>query len=309
MPSNAEIERQQRLLEGRTGLADQVLRRMGGESAFWQDRMSQWEGMRDERLNPLLENIMSGVSDYSGMMKDYWSRAGQEVTAPSLAETEGLSPQAMAALRAQAIEGTAGAYDDALSRAVVNLSRRGMLTGATAAGGDAARLFGGVYAQKAQAKADALRKTTLADEQARRENWVQNRQWNLNRRGLLLEGLRGGLQGQLGGIGTGSALYNVIAGAYDPTKYTGAYNVATQGQLGALSQGTQSIAARPMKQSWWEKYAMPVIGAVSGAGMNALTGGLGGSMPDLSVFAPDVPATTKGLVPMPDLPKFQPKFG
>jgi hypothetical protein len=283
MPSGSEIEKQQRLLEQAVTEQYKHYGRLWPWAQFWSDRMADEQTRRGERMDPVYSQQMNQLAKYFGF-------AGEEVTAPTLAETEGLSPQAMAALKGQAIEGTGLAFDDATAAVMKNLGRRGLAGGLTAGTGDLARMLGPIYAQQAMAKGQALRGITLTDEELRRKNWEANRAWNLNRRALLLQGLQGGL-------GSSNELLRTIAASYNPSKYMPGFTSVVSAANRPLEGATAAIGARPMKKSFWEQIS-PIIGAAGGAFTNWMTGGFGGNQPGPDTID-DFAATDPGRIPPP----------
>jgi hypothetical protein len=88
--------------------------------------------------------------------------------------SEGLSPQAMAAMQGQAMDTIPAKYDQARQQLAAKMGSRG-LGGAM---GTMANQFGDLEAQKAAEQAGSLRNITLQDENLRNTNMGLNRQFN-----------------------------------------------------------------------------------------------------------------------------------
>lgn len=141
--------------------------------------------------------------------------------------SEGLSPQALAALTGRNIERANAGFDETKANLVTMLGRRGIFGGENPAAGDTARLFSTLYGMREQERAKGLRETTLADENQRYLNRVNldlpMRGQELARRQQLLEALSGvvgsfgPLVSQMGpyvaGLGSGLDAYGAGVGA------------------------------------------------------------------------------------------------
>lgn len=83
---------------------------------------------------------------------------------------EGFSEEALAGMRSQAIEGTAGQFGNARSALVSELSRRGLRGGSTPISGEALRRTAELGGTEARATSEALRDVLLKNEQQRISN-------------------------------------------------------------------------------------------------------------------------------------------
>lgn len=83
---------------------------------------------------------------------------------------EGFSPEALAAMRSQAIEGTAGQFGNARSALATELARRGLRGSGTPISGEALRRTAELGATEARATSEALRDVLLRNESQRLSN-------------------------------------------------------------------------------------------------------------------------------------------
>lgn len=80
---------------------------------------------------------------------------------------EGFSPEALAAMNSQAIEGTAGQFGNARSALATELSRRGLRTGSNPISGEALRRTAELGGGEARATSEALRDVLIRNDQQR----------------------------------------------------------------------------------------------------------------------------------------------
>lgn len=83
---------------------------------------------------------------------------------------EGFSEEALAGMRSQAIEGTAGQFGNARSALATELSRRGLRTGSNPISGEGLRRTAELGATEARSTSDALRDVLLKNESQRLSN-------------------------------------------------------------------------------------------------------------------------------------------
>lgn len=271
MPSNSQIEQMQRMTE------DYIRSQYGRGQDFWNkgnffaDRAADMNQKRQQMIDPIYNEILRpGMADYLGMLQD-------PLEYQSLADTEGLPPEAIAALKANAIDTTGHQFGIARSRLKEQMGKRGMVGGASGASGIYGRMLMPLFSAEAQTRQGALRDVILQNIQQQIANQANQNEFNLTNRLQDLGGYSNLIQGANQGIAT-------IGSTYSPDPYltaaTNMYglNVDTgRNILGGIGERGQH-----MKQSKWEQYGMPIIGAGIGAGMNFLTGGLAGGKPDFS---------------------------
>jgi hypothetical protein len=165
----------------------------------------------------------------------------------------GYSPEALAAMRGQAIDAVPGRFDAAARNIRLQQLRRGG-GGMAPAGGDYSRDFGNLYAAREQSRAGALRGITVEDERLKRENILANRQHALAKRGV-------GLQAMGLGASINQARSSAIQGAMNPY---------ISGQTALTQTAGQMIRPEDTRPGFWKQLG----GAALGAGLGYLTGGL-----------------------------------
>lgn len=152
----------------------------------------------------------------------------------------GMSPEAQAALKGQAIESVPSRFEDAQRNLTTMLAQRGLFGGDTPAAGVTAPYFSSLATGMETTRAGLLRDAILQNEQAKEA-----------------------------AIGQGGGLAGAITGSYSPSPFIyGAGNA-----LGAAGQAT-GVRAQLIKPGFWD-YAAPVIGAALGAGGQYFAGGYG----------------------------------
>jgi len=115
-------------------------------------------------------------------------------------DTGGLSPRARTALESRAIESVPERFRQAETDLGANLSRRGLLTGATPSSGLVAPHFGELASEREKFRAGSLRDITLADEDMRQKQRMQILEL-LSRMPQMNFGGFGGVGGGYGGGG------------------------------------------------------------------------------------------------------------
>lgn len=175
-PNQAEPEQRR----GQDIAESQIGRATGQQNEFMQMLRTALAG-RGATFDPLMAKL-------SEMLPGFFNLAQSPL---DIGTPEGLSPEALAALKGQAIEGVPAHFDAASQRLKAQLARRG-LTGGTGTSGLAAGPLGGLEIAKEQERAGALRGVTLADEAARKADLESRRSLALNTRQLALSGMSGG---------------------------------------------------------------------------------------------------------------------
>lgn len=188
--------------EALTGLVDDYKNYLG----FARSAAEQTFNRRNELTDTLLGKVTPAIESAIGTMN----------------ESTGLSPEAMAALRGQAIEGTQRDYQGQVQELKSQLGARGAYGGGSNPGDFNAILQG--YAPLMQGRdatrSSLLANTILADEQRKFDTLGLNRQTAMS------------------ALGTGAGLTSALAGAYNPASMFSANEGALSGLLDTVNAGT-----------------------------------------------------------------------
>lgn len=260
MGKGGQIKQAQQATEAQIGISREQL-------AMMNQLMQRQLAQRDSSIGTLLPGLQQGLGAYGDQaqrlsqegidMADQSGAAG--VSRATQFADQGLTPEAEAALRSNAMGAIPAQFQNAQSQLQAQLARRGLFGGATPASGLAARELSPLYAAGAGAHAGALRDVILQKEGARRQGLSallaaqgQGLQGSLAARGQ-------GLQGQLQGINTGFAGVGTLGQVYNPNAFVG----GAESSLGAAGQATGQ-RANLIAPGFWD-YAAPVIGAAGGS--------------------------------------------
>ena len=190
--------------EALTGLVDDYKNYLG----FARSAAEQTFAKRDMLTDLLTGKVMPGIESALGTMN----------------QATGLSPEAMAALRVNAIESPERAYQGQVEQLKTQLGQRGAFGGG-ALPGDAGAMIRG-YAPLMQGRdatrSNLLANTILSDEQRKFDTLGLNRQT------------------ALGAMNTGAGLASSLANAYNPSALFGANEGALSGLLSTLGARTNS---------------------------------------------------------------------
>lgn len=187
-----------------TGLVDDYKNYLG----FARAAAEQTYNRRNQLTDILLGKVTPGIESALGTMND----------------ASGLSPEAMAALRGQAIEGTQRDYQGQVSELKTALAGRGAYGGGSTPG-DFNAILGGyapLMASRDASRSSLLSNAILSNEQRKFDTL------NLNR------------QTALSAMNTGAGLASSMANAYNPTPLFGANEGALAGLLNTVNSGTAS---------------------------------------------------------------------
>lgn len=247
----------------------QLANKMGGN---FSDIMGQMLGKQQgaiDQYGPLMQQFMSQLQGEQGNLASAANAQVNPLLANAKQLSEGLSPEALAALKGQAIDQNTG-FDQAMSQQMAAMGARGF--GGQGGMGNLEAQLGGLYGQREQAKAGALRNITMQNENLRNQNIMANNQFNLANLQGGLQSKNLTLQGLASALQAGSSLYgqqgntlSTLLSAYNPTGY---------GQLaeGALGLGNQSVsqqlqAGQTIAQlpSFWNNLMTAGLGAAGTA--------------------------------------------
>ncbi len=130
-------------------------------------------GQRSTMLDPALGQLTQGAGNAAGAYQN--AIANQNTS-------QGLSPQALSALRTQGTSGITDQYQSAANALNTQLLRRGAAgqSGLPTSGGDYSRAFQPLYSSMEAAKTKAQTDTILADEAAKQKSLYQNQGLALN---------------------------------------------------------------------------------------------------------------------------------
>ena len=251
-PNKAEPEQQR----GQQIAENQIGRATGTQDEFMQmlrDQMAKRGGTSDPLMAKLAE-MLPGLFDLAKSPLD-------------IGTPEGLSPEAMAALKAQAIEGVPAHFDQASQRLKAQLARRG-LAGGSGTSGLVAGPLGGLEIAKEQERASGLRNVTLADEAARKADLESRRSLALNTRQLALSGMTGG-------FGAGSDLIAKMLQSTDFAPFiSGASNALGEAGQATANRTSPTLVLRdPNKpESMWRTFGKAAIGSGLGLASKRLGG-------------------------------------
>lgn len=181
-----------------SGLVDDLKNYLG----FARSAAEQTYNRRNELTDSLLGKITPGIESAIGTMND----------------ATGLSPEAQAALRAQAIEGSAADYQNNIRALKSQLGARGAYGGGDTPG-DLGAILGGyapLMASRDTARSTGLANAILANEQRKLDTLKLNRETASN------------------AMNTGAGLTSSLASAYNPAPFFSANEGALSGLNSAL---------------------------------------------------------------------------
>lgn len=206
------LDQGQRGQEAYTGITEDIRNFLN----FNRDATTQSMGRQDELINSLLGRINPAIDQSLALMN----------------QREGLSPEAMAALRGQAIEGSATQYGQNVEALKTELARRGAAGGGDLPGsaGDIARGYGPLMASRDAQRSQGLRDAILADEQRKFESFGLNRQTAMQ------------------GLNTAAGLTGTLGNVYDPSKFLSTSTNAL-GQLTDIVGNRNASATNALNQA------------------------------------------------------------
>ena len=209
--------------------------------------------------------------------------------------SEGLSPQALAALRGKGIDSLNSNFDSSMQNLRASLARRGLSGGGGPMSGLSVDPLAGAYQKHAMDRAGALRDVTLADENQR----------FLNRRDLSVPARQQALQMMLGKDANELERRKLVGGQETDRRkllldaLSGGNNMLSMlnQQAGLFGQGmdmgmdaygngvNSRIGARSQDSSWWGQLGQNLLPALAGSAVSAFMptprwgGGSGGNVP------------------------------
>ena len=174
---------------------------------FAQQSLGSTMQTRDQLVQSLLGTLTPGIQSAIGGMN----------------EAPGLSPEAMAALRSQAVEGPQRDYQSQVEQLKTSLAGRGAYGGGDTPGalGEIVRGYAPLMSNRDSTRQNLLSQAILADEQRKFESLGLNRQTGL------------------GAINAGTNLTSALGGIYSPNAFLG----ATEGALGGLGSALSGQTA------------------------------------------------------------------
>jgi len=187
--------------EALTGVTDDLKNYL----AFSRAAAEQSMGRRDSLVDALTGMVTPGIASAMGTMN----------------QATGLSPEAMAALRAQAVDGTQRQYQGQVQDLKTQLAARGAMGGMTPGAADQMiQGYAPLMANRDATRSNLLSQAILADEQRKFDTLGLNRQTAAS-----FANLGGSLAAGLGNV-------------YNPSQFLGGNEAALSGLLGAANSGT-----------------------------------------------------------------------
>lgn len=179
----------------------------------------------DQWRNDIINQMLFQHPDASGNLTPGLLNTANQLLS-KVDEAPGMSPEGKAAMMQQLNKDIPGQFDDALSSAYSELSRRGALGGELPGSqADLSRTLAPIYAARSSAYSNAQSQGILANENLKIQQQLSNRSNAVNTLGQL-----GGLIGTMGSI-------------YDPTKYAALTQGGINAQTSLINAGTSALGA------------------------------------------------------------------
>lgn len=207
---------------------------------------------------------------------------------------EGLSPQAMSALRTQATSGINSQYQSAAQALNSQLLRRGAVGQAQlpGSGGDISRAYQPLYSAMEAAKTKATTDMILADEAAKRASLTENRANALSAASSVFGNANSIYNSQNSAIGQTANIANEVAGLESPNILkllgTSALTSAISGGIGGSGSKGGLLSGTGINDSGQYGILGDALGAIKGI----FTGGGNGDLPvpnNGNVIGPTIP--------------------
>jgi hypothetical protein len=264
----------QESVQGIRDLLNEFLVSTMGNAAGRGDQQDALTRMMLDRLQPgmqqaigMLGQAQGGLSpDQMTMLTDTLGSGGRSIMhslnnmLTPLDETQGLPAGALAALRTNALDTTARAYDQSQDALKSQLLRSGAMGAQDTPGslGDIVRGYGELESQRVGQQSQLLAQSQLANAEAQRQNYGLAQQTGLGalsglnalggtlastylqNAGQQLQGLGLSNQTALNAMNMGGNLIGTLGNIYSPNAYLGASQGAFGNLLGTTQQGIQS---------------------------------------------------------------------